>query len=70
METGAHEKHRASMSKWKEGAETSEGLSDGRVEFDRRESVAAKEKTRDFNISKDFLIAVCDMLLTQLSAGL
>lgn len=44
IETGAREKHRASMSKWKEGAEMSEGLSDGGVEFDRRESVAAKEK--------------------------
>lgn len=28
-----------------------------------------KEKKRDFNISKDFLIAVCDTLLTQLSSG-
>lgn len=32
------------MSKWKEGAEMSEGLSDVGVKFDRRESVAAKEK--------------------------
>lgn len=32
------------MSKWKEGAETSEGSSDGEVEFDNGESVAAKEK--------------------------
>lgn len=56
----------------------SERLSDGGVEFDRRESVAAKEGggvgrgmggRGDFNISKDFLIAVCDTLLTQLSAG-
>lgn len=44
IEMGAREKHRASISKWKEGAETSKGLSDGGVEFDRRESVAAKEK--------------------------
>lgn len=48
-------------------------LSDGGVEFDRRESVAAKGGggggKGDFNISKDFLIAVCDTLLTQLSAG-
>lgn len=49
----------------------SEHLSDGGVEFDRRESVAAKggEGRGDFNISKDFLIAVCGTLLTQLSAG-
>lgn len=50
-----------------------ERLSDGGVEFDRRESVAAKGGggggKGDFNISKDFLIAVCDTLLTQLSAG-
>lgn len=54
METGAHEKHRASMSKWKEGAETSEGLSDGGVEFDRRESVAAKGKNQGFQYFKGF----------------
>lgn len=44
------------MSKWKEGAETSEGLSDGGVEFDRRESVAAKgkKKTQGFQYFKGF----------------
>lgn len=68
IETGARQKHRASMSKRREGGERNERLSDGRVEFDRSESGAAKGGG-DFNISKDFLIAVCDTLLTQLSAG-
>lgn len=57
------------MSRRREEGARSERLSNGGLEFDRRESAAAEGKKGDFNISKDFLIVVCDTLLTQLSSG-
>lgn len=51
-------------------------MSDGGVEFDsererekRGENVVAKERERDFNVSKDFPITVSDTLHTQLTIG-
>ena len=35
----------------------------------RRECVVAKERERDFNVSKDFPITVSDTLHTQLTIG-